>query len=71
MPLMNGIDFCKQALKINSEISKRIIFCSSSYNEEFMKYISDNNIRFLRKPMNISDLRSHVREILSETVLTG
>jgi CheY-like chemotaxis protein len=67
MPHMNGIDFCKEILNIDPNIRKRFIFISGSEEEEFMKFISDNNIRFLRKPMNISDIRSYVREILSAT----
>ncbi len=67
MPLMNGIDFCKEALKIVPNIRKRFIFISASEEEEYMKFISDNNMRFLRKPMSISDILSYIREILSAT----
>jgi DNA-binding NtrC family response regulator len=66
MPLMNGIEFCKEASKIDPDIIKRIIFCSSAHKDEYMKYITENSIRFLRKPMNITDIRRHVRELISE-----
>jgi len=67
MPLMNGIDFCKKAMKDDPNIVNRIIYCSSSHNEEYLKFIKNNNMRLLIKPLNIFEIRSHVREILSGT----
>lgn len=67
MPLMNGIDFCKEAMKDDPNIVNRIIYCSASHDEEYRQFIKNNNMRILIKPLNILDIRSHVREILSTT----
>jgi len=67
MPSMNGIDFCKEAMKGNPSIISRIIYCSSAHNEEYMQFIKNNNMRLVVKPFNISDIRKIVREVLVQT----
>jgi two-component system chemotaxis response regulator CheY len=67
MPLMNGIDFCKEAIKVDPNIISRIIYCSSSHDENYLKFIKSNSIPLIIKPFNIVDIRSYVRKILSRT----
>jgi CheY-like chemotaxis protein len=67
MPIMNGIDFCKESMKNDPDIVNRIIYCSSSHDEEYLTFIKNNNMRLIIKPLNIIDIRSQVRNILSRT----
>lgn len=66
MPVMGGLDFCREAEKIDKDIKRKIIFCSGRFESDSMQYITDNNIQYLKKPMNIFDIRQKVKDILSK-----
>lgn len=67
MPVMNGMEFFYQALKIYPNIRERIIFCSGSSKEAYQRFIHKYCLRYLPKPYGIEELRGIVYDIMSET----
>jgi YesN/AraC family two-component response regulator len=69
MPIMNGIEFFYQALKIYPTIRERIVFCSGSSKVEHQRFIQKYCLRYLSKPYDLEEIRGVVYEIISETSL--
>lgn len=70
MPVMNGMDFYKEAVKSLSGIKERIIFFTGSCEEGYFSFFRENELRFLEKPLEPKELKDKVREILDREVLT-
>lgn len=70
MPVMNGMDFYKEAVKTLSGIKERIIFFTGSCEEGYFSFFRENNLRFLEKPLEPKELKDLVRQILESKVLT-
>ncbi len=66
MPVMNGIEFFYQALKIYPNIRERMVFCSGSSKESHQRFIQKYCLRYLSKPYDLEELRGIVYEIISE-----
>ena len=66
MPVMNGIEFFYQALKICPHIRERIVFCSGSSKEAHQRFIQNNGLRYLSKPYELEEIRDIVYEIIYE-----
>jgi len=64
MPVMDGVAFYKEAVKIDPLLCKRFIFYSALPTEEQQLFIMENRLRLFRKPMPIQELRKAVIEIL-------
>ncbi len=64
MPVMNGMEFYKEAVKTFSGIKERIIFFTGSHEESRITFCRDNNLRYLAKSLGPQDLVSSVKEIL-------
>ncbi len=67
MPVMNGIDFFKEAKKSDLEIGKRIIFFTASYNPEKISYLKENNLVYLQKPTSLKVIRETVTNMLNKS----
>ncbi len=67
MPVMNGIEFFYQALKIHPNIRERLVFCSGSSKEEHQRFIQKYCLRYLSKPYGLEEIRGIVYEIIHET----
>jgi len=67
MPVMNGIEFFYQALKIYPNIRESIVFCSGSSKEAHQRFIQKYCLRYLSKPYDLEEIRGIVYEITSET----
>jgi CheY-like chemotaxis protein len=67
MPVMDGIEFFYQALKIYPNIRERIVFCSGSSKESHQRFIHKYCLRYLPKPYGLEELRGIVYDIMSET----
>jgi two-component system chemotaxis response regulator CheY len=65
MPVMNGIEFYKQAIEIYPNMKERFIFFTSSFDQDILSFFRQNNLRYLQKPSSITDVRKAVSEILS------
>ncbi|MBI5810855.1 MAG: response regulator, partial [Deltaproteobacteria bacterium] len=63
MPRINGIEFYRMAVEHLPDLRDRFIFFTASADEDKITFFRKNNVRYLRKPSPISDIRKTVREI--------
>ena len=70
MPVMNGMEFYKEAVKTLSGIKESIIFFTGSCEEDYFSFFRKNNLRFMEKPLEPKELKDLVRQILESKVLT-
>ncbi len=66
MPEMDGLQLYKEAVKEDSKNKNRFIFCSGFIDSETQKYMENNNIKYLRKPFDISKVIELVKEVVEE-----
>lgn len=66
MPEMDGIEFYKEAMKTDLRLQEKILMFTGSPEEEHINFIEENNLRYLRKPADIHDIRKAVKEILDQ-----
>lgn len=71
MPVMDGIDFYKKTVAFDRNLRERFLFFSSTFNDEHLRFIHQNNLRLLKKPADINDIRQSVRTILTEASVKG
>lgn len=71
MPVMNGVEFFKEAAKTLSGIKERIIFFTGSCEEVYFSFLRDNGLRFMQKPLEPEKLKYYVRQILESNGLAG
>jgi len=71
MPVMDGIDFYKKAVAFDRNLRERFLFFSSTYDDEHLRFLKENNLRLLKKPADIHDIRKTVRAIFSMPALNG
>lgn len=64
MPVMDGIEFCREAMRMFPDIHDRFIFFSSTADESALAFIRENRIRLIEKPTSIKRLMSAVVEII-------
>lgn len=65
MPVMNGIDFYKEAIKLYPNLQERILFYSAADNSENISFFRENNLKYLIKPADIRDIIKTVGKILN------
>ncbi len=70
MPVMNGMEFYKEAVKTFARIKERIIFFTGSCEENCLSFFRENNLRFLAKPLEPEELKNLVRQILNSKMLS-
>ncbi len=66
MPSMNGIEFYSEALKMDQEINQKFIFFTGTTDDKHLKFIHDNGIKYLEKPLEVSEMRRVVQDILHD-----
>jgi CheY-like chemotaxis protein len=66
MPVLNGIEFYRQASLIDPGIGSRFLFFSGNPTDEYRRFFSENNLRYLSKPAPIGQLQDSVRDILKQ-----
>lgn len=64
MPVMDGIEFYKEAMKSDQLIQGKILMFTGSSDQEHIEFMQDNNLRYLSKPADIHNIREAVKEIL-------
>lgn len=66
MPIMNGMEFYKEAVKTFSGIKERIIFFTGTCEESCLSFFKEHKLRYLAKPSEPEYLKDSVREILEQ-----
>lgn len=66
MPVLNGIEFYRQASINDPNISSRFLFYTGNPTNEYMKFFSDNNIQYLIKPAPMGQIQKSVQNILKQ-----
>ena len=64
MPTLDGIAFCQQALHLFPSIRKRFLFFSGVFTPENFSFIAKQELRFMRKPATIKEIRKTALKIL-------
>lgn len=68
MPVMNGLEFFRQATLHNRELTKQFVFCTGNVTSEVAEVASTNRIPLLPKPFTIEQMFETVDRVL-ETAL--
>lgn len=68
MPVMCGIEFYKEAVKLDPELSKKTIFFTGLLDEEAADFLRKEKIMYLKKPAHINDIIGAVNEILEGSI---
>jgi len=66
MPVMDGIEFYYQASAYDSSTKERIMFLSGLPEPEQIDFLTENNLRYLRKPAPIKEIVKNVSEIMNK-----
>lgn len=64
MPVMDGIEFYKKAVKLYPQMNERIIFCTDSIDERDSLFFRANNLKCLVHPVPVNELRKAVADVL-------
>jgi len=64
MPVMDGIEFYKEAKKLDPELPKKTIFISAAIDQDIIKYLENDGVRFIHKPARMGDITKAVSEVL-------
>jgi DNA-binding response OmpR family regulator len=64
MPVMNGLDFFREASAGEPDIARRIIFFSAMGDPDLPDFFRRNGLRYLTKPAPIREILGQVREVL-------
>jgi CheY-like chemotaxis protein/rubrerythrin len=68
MPVMNGIQFFREAFQHDESIAKRFVFCSGRVTEEVKSLCRLHELPYLKKPVSISELRKVVALVCERTI---
>lgn len=63
MPVMDGIEFYKDAAESDSSLKKRFLFYTSTNSRDHLHFFIDNDVPFIFKPAAIRDIENAVEEI--------
>ncbi|MBI4847826.1 MAG: response regulator [Nitrospirae bacterium] len=64
MPVMDGIEFYKEASRAAPVMQERFLFFTGSCSPEHFDFLRENHLRYLKKPSPIKDIIQAVHEIL-------
>jgi CheY-like chemotaxis protein len=64
MPIMGGIEFCRNAMSIDKEFAKYAIMLTGDRSGEVRSFCHRNSILLLYKPLSISALKASVKVLL-------
>ncbi len=67
MPSLDGISFYKEAHKNEPNLRDRFIFLTGSDDDIKQVFIKENDLHYLKKPVDLDVLQKAVRYILSNT----
>jgi len=66
MPVLNGIEFYRQASNYDPGIGNRVLFYTGNPIDEYLRFFSENNLQYLSKPAPIGQIQKSVRDILKQ-----
>ena len=66
MPLMDGIEFYKEACKAVPGIGRRFLFYTGSLEHEHIRFFHEHCLKFLQKPSSCRELEQAVKELLED-----
>ena len=66
MPVMDGIEFFRQAVAHDPQLGQRILFFTGSSKQEHVDFFGAHNLRYMRKPAPIREIVRKVSEILPQ-----
>ncbi|MCK5237060.1 MAG: response regulator [Deltaproteobacteria bacterium] len=66
MPLMDGIEFYKQAIDKYAFMAERFIFITSNDKAEVVSFFKEYNLKYLIKPVHINEFRNFVIEFMEQ-----
>ena len=67
MPVMDGMEFYNQSIKLDPDLKERFLFFTGVEHQEYLDFITKNNLRLIKKPGELSNIKQTVHEILSGT----
>jgi CheY-like chemotaxis protein len=65
MPVMNGLDFYREAVRRFPGIKERLLFFSGGVDDELIDFFAKNGLRYLCKPASLYEIKNAVIEVLS------
>lgn len=70
MPLMDGIEFYKEAVALAPDVKSRFLFLTGSLARYYLKFFAVNDVPFLFRPMATGHLKEVVEELLNSNCCT-
>jgi CheY-like chemotaxis protein len=65
MPMVNGIELYEQAAEADPSIGQRFLFISGKVTAERARYLRENQLTCLHKPVALRELKHAIRRVLS------
>ena len=64
MPHLNGLDLYEKLLTIDPQVMEKFVFCTGYVTDTVHSFVSENQLRLCKKPIELQTLNSIVSEIL-------
>jgi CheY-like chemotaxis protein len=71
MPVMNGLEFLRQATARNEQLKKHFIFCTGNVRPEVSEVASSNRVPLLPKPFTIEQMFETLDKVLENSLYEG
>jgi len=71
MPVMNGLEFLRQATAHNEQLKKHFIFCTGNVRPEVSEVASSNRVPLLPKPFTIEQMFETLDKVLENSLYEG
>ncbi len=55
MPIMDGLEFYAKAVEEDEDVKTRFLFCSGNITPTTNKFLVENNLFFLTKPITLDE----------------
>ncbi len=68
MPILNGIEFYKQASAKDANIGKRFLFISGEPSPEDIDFFTKNNLTYMIKPVPVNEIEEAIHRITGRTL---
>lgn len=67
MPIMDGLELYKKAVEENKEIKAHFLFCSGNITSNSERFLMENNLPYLTKPVALDEFIQAVEDIAKKT----
>jgi CheY-like chemotaxis protein len=64
MPVMDGLEFFQQALKVDHSIGERFLFFTGYPTPKTLSFLANYNLQYLTKPAEIDQIKRVVRDMM-------